>query len=132
MSEGLGRRTFLQHAGMTALWGTVGATASNDAVAAAPMQAKYDFDEIYNRFGTESTKFDRQVRLFGKGSVEVGMGIADMDFRAAPAITRALKDRVQHENWGYLDNPRMIVDDVVAWNKRRYGVEINPDQLVLS
>jgi cystathionine beta-lyase len=132
MSEGLGRRTFLQHAGMTALWSTVGATAANGAVSSAPMQAKYDFDEIYSRFGTESTKFDRQVRLFGKGSVEVGMGIADMDFRAAPAITKALKDRVQHENWGYLDNPRMIVEDVVAWNKRRYGVDINPDQLVLS
>ena len=31
------------------------------------------------------------------------MGIADMDFRAAPAITKALKERLQHENWGYLD-----------------------------
>jgi cystathionine beta-lyase len=129
----LDRRTFLQHAGMTALWGTVGASVTGtqgDTAAAA--QPRYDFDEIYNRFGTESTKFDRQVRLFGKGNIEVGMGIADMDFRAAPAITKALKDRLQHENWGYLDNPRMIVDDIVAWNKRRYGVDINPDQLVIS
>jgi cysteine-S-conjugate beta-lyase len=132
MSDGLGRRTFLQHAGMTALWGTAGARVSADAPSAAPMQTKYDFDEIYSRFGTDSTKFDRQIRVFGKGSVEVGMGIADMDFRAAPAITKRLRDRVQHENWGYLDNPRMIVEDVVAWNKRRYGVDIDPDQLVLS
>ena len=43
------------------------------------------------------------MRLYGKGSIEVGMGIADMDFRAAPAITKALQDRMQHENWGYLD-----------------------------
>jgi cystathionine beta-lyase len=131
----LNRRTFLQHAGMTALWGTVGggATLAKAAPSAsAPAQTKYDFDEIYNRFGTDSTKFDRQIRLFGKGSIEVGMGIADMDFRAAPAITKALKERLEHENWGYLDNPRMIVDDVVRWNKRRYGVDINPDQLVIS
>jgi cystathionine beta-lyase len=119
---------------MTALWGTVGANAAAQATnqASVPSRIKYDFDEIYNRFGTESTKFDRQIRLFGKGSVEVGMGIADMDFRAAPSITKALKERIQHENWGYLDNPRMIVDDVVAWNKRRYGVDINPDQMVVA
>lgn len=131
--DDLDRRTFLQHAGMTALWGTVGAGANATMIAAgAPAQTKYDFDEVFSRFGTDSTKFDRQIRLFGKDSVEVGMGIADMDFRAAPAITKALKDRLQHENWGYLDNQRMIVDDIVAWNKRRYGVDINPDQMVIS
>jgi cystathionine beta-lyase len=129
----LDRRRFLQSAGMTALWGTVGAHASPAAsLPTATAQVKYDFDEIYNRFGTESTKFDRQIRVFGKGSVEVGMGIADMDFRAAPSITKAIKERVQHENWGYLDNPRMIVADIVTWNKRRYGVDISPDQMVLS
>jgi cystathionine beta-lyase len=134
MAHDVDRRTFLQQAGITALLGTVGAHATSpDALAAgAPAQATFNFDEVYNRFGTESTKFDRQIRLFGKGSVEVGMGIADMDFRAAPVITKALKERLQHENWGYLDNPRMIVDDIVAWNKRRYGVDINPDQLVIS
>jgi len=31
------------------------------------------------------------------------MGIADMDFKVAPSITKALMDRLQHENWGYLD-----------------------------
>jgi cystathionine beta-lyase len=134
--DDLDRRTFLQHAGMTALWGTVGASgaasASGTSLASVTSQVKYDFDEIYNRFGTDSTKFDRQIRLFGKDSVEVGMGIADMDFRAAPAITKALKERLQHENWGYLDNQRMIVDDIVAWNKRRYGVDIKPEQMVIS
>ena len=133
--DDLNRRTFLQQAGMTALWGTVGASGASTLAASASgaaAQTTFDFDEVYNRFGTQSTKFDRQIRLFGKGSVEVGMGIADMDFRAAPAITRALSERLQHENWGYLDNPRMIVDGIVAWNKRRYGVDINPEQLVIS
>ncbi|HUE85212.1 MAG TPA: aminotransferase class I/II-fold pyridoxal phosphate-dependent enzyme [Vicinamibacterales bacterium] len=131
----LNRRTFLQHAGMTALWGAVGAGTASGAVAAAgaePVQATFDFDEVYNRFGTDSIKFDRQVRLFGKDSIEVGMGIADMDFRAAPAVTRALKQRLEHENWGYLDNQRMIVDSIIAWNKRRYGVDIEPGQMVIS
>jgi len=133
--SGLNRRTFLQHAGMTALWGAVGtgtAAGAGGAFGGGSTQGKFDFDEIYNRFGTDSTKFDRQIRLFGKDSIEVGMGIADMDFRAAPSITRALQKRLQHENWGYLDNQRMIVDAIIAWNKRRYGVDIEPDQMVIS
>ena len=133
----LGRRGFLQSAGMTALLGTVGtgasgATTNADGAAVQPAPTKYDFDTIYNRFGTDSVKFDRQIRLFGPGSVEVGMGIADMDFRAAPAITKALRERVEHENWGYLDLPRAFVEGIIAWNKRRYNVDINPDQMVIS
>src|SRR5215212_3531869 len=99
--EGLGRRSFLKNAGLTALVGAVGgggsvATAAASAAFAAS-SGKYDFDTPYNRFGTDSVKYDQQNRLFGKDSVQVGMGIADMDFRCAPSITKALTERLQHE-----------------------------------
>src|SRR5262249_13246694 len=94
--------------------------------------AKYDFDTPYNRIGTDTTKWDRQIRIFGKENIAVGMGIADMDFRVAPCVTKALNQRIQHENWGYLDTPRSFVDAIVNWNRKRYGVEINPDLLVLT
>lgn len=97
---GLGRRSFLQNAGMTALLGAVGGGAPA-VVSAASLSAtatKYDFDTPYNRFGTNSVKYDQQIRVFGKDAVQVGMGIADMDFRAAPSITKALKERLEHEN----------------------------------
>src|SRR5713101_4636860 len=106
--DGLNRRSFLRSAGLTALVGAVGtnsaaAVAAGAAFGAPDANGKYDFDTPYNRFGTDSTKYDQQIRIFGKDSVQVGMGIADMDFRVAPAITKALMDRMQHENWGYLD-----------------------------
>lgn len=136
----LDRRVFLRNTGLAALWGAAGtsttsaprAAGANQTPAAARPPVPYDFDTIYDRFGTDCIKFDRQIRLFGEGSVEVGMGIADMDFRAAPVITRALADRLEHENWGYLDMPRAFLDGIVAWNRRRYGVEIDPDSLVIS
>jgi cystathionine beta-lyase len=131
----LDRRSFLQRSGLTALAAAAtpaGAAAQPRAVPAAATGARFDFDTVYNRFGTDSVKFDRQLRLFGADSIEVGMGIADMDFRAAPAITRALKGRLEHENWGYLDMPRAFVDGIVAWNKRRYNVDIDPEQMVIS
>src|SRR4029078_11107352 len=63
------------------------------------------------------------------------MGIADIDFRAAPSITKAINDRVKHENWGYLDmntwTPKMQ-EAIAAWNKRHYGVDIAPASLTLS
>ena len=72
--------------------------------------------------------------MYGPGSIAVGMGIADMDFRAAPAITKALQERLKHENWGYLDMPgqRSFIEGIAAWNKRRHGVDIDPDSLVIA
>jgi cystathionine beta-lyase len=141
--DGLNRRSFLRNAGFTALAGAVGSSIPLAAAAAAAadgasLQApngKYDFDTVYNRFGTDSTKFDQQIRNYGKDSIQVGMGIADMDFRAAPAITEALQARMKHENWGYLDMGKAtpaLTQAVAAWNKRRYGVDIDPSTMVLS
>jgi cystathionine beta-lyase len=137
--SGLDRRAFLRNAGLTALAGAVTAGAPGTALAASryePSNGKYDFDAIYNRFGTDSTKFDQQIAKYGKDSVQVGMGIADLDFRAAPAITKALHERMQHENWGYLDMTgsyvRSYMQGIIDWNKRRYGVTIKPENLVLT
>lgn len=135
-NDGLNRRAFLQNAGMTALLGAVGTGPSTASAAASavlePPDGKYDFDTIYSRVGTDSIKWDQQIGKYGKDNIAVGMGIADVDFRAAPCITRALAQRCRHENWGYLDTPRSYTDAIVNWNKKRYGIDINPDLLVLT
>ncbi|MDP2052070.1 MAG: hypothetical protein Q8L75_00435, partial [Acidobacteriota bacterium] len=107
-THGLNRRSFLRNASLTAFAGAT-AAGSHPLMAAAagaafqvPAGGKFDFDTVYNRFGTTSSKFDRPNRQFGKGSVDIGMGIADIDFKAAPCITDALNARMKHENWGYL------------------------------
>jgi cystathionine beta-lyase len=131
----LNRRAFLRNAQLTAALGAVGTRASL-AVAnssdADTSSGKYDFDTPYNRVGTDSVKWDRQIRMYGKENIAVGMGIADMDFRCAPAISKALADRIQHENWGYLDLPRSYTDGIIHWNKRRHGIDINPDLLLVT
>src|SRR5678815_527733 len=130
--NGLNRRAFLRNAGSIALAGAAAGSRSPLAASSLlefPQQPSangaFDFDTVYNRFGTDSTKFDQQINRYGKDSVQVGMGIADIDFKAAPSITKAINDRVKHENWGYLDmnvwTPKLS-EAVAAWNKRRYGV----------
>ncbi|MFN8061883.1 MAG: aminotransferase class I/II-fold pyridoxal phosphate-dependent enzyme [Vicinamibacterales bacterium] len=135
--DGLNRRAFLHSAGMTALLGAMGpgAAAASAATTSSPLAAadtKYDFDTVYNRIGTDSVKWDQQIRTFGKDNIQVGMGIADMDFRCAPSITKALTERLQHENWGYLDMPKSFLEEVAAWNKKRYGLTIDPDSMVVT
>jgi cystathionine beta-lyase len=138
--NGVNRRAFLRNTGLTALAGAAAGAitplaAASSRSAESQAAGSFDFDTVYNRFGTDSTKFDQQIVTYGKDSVQVGMGIADIDFRAAPAITEALNARVKHENWGYLDMNKwtpLMQQAVAAWNKRHYGVTIDPATIVLS
>ena len=145
---GLDRRTFLRGAGTSVLLTAAGAsTLMKPRRAAAqpvapngrrdpirpfpPARGDHDFDEVIVRIGTDSVRWDRAVAQYGDGIV-AGMGVADMDFRAAPCITRALAERCAHENWGYMHRPGSYADAVAAWNHRRYGLEIDPSTLVFT
>jgi len=138
--DGFNRRAFLRNAGLTALAGAVAPgtsfASSIGEAAFAAADGKFDFDTPYNRFGTDSVKYDQQIRVFGKDSVQVGMGIADMDFKAAPSIKQELMERIQHENWGYLDMQGTLVtsmtDHIVDWNKKRYGLAVDRESLALA
>ena len=128
------RRSFLKRAGMTAVLGAVGTRsdpAGAQGVPASTSGQTFDFDEIYDRRGSESIKWDRPIEGVD-GEIEVGMGIADMDFRAAPCITDVLARRCEHENWGYLERPESYTQAIVDWNQRRYGLEIDPATIELT
>ena len=131
-SDGLDRRTLLRHAGLAAAAGAAGGVAPAAAAApSAPLarRGRYDFDTVYSRIGTDSTKWDAQIAKYGKDSIIAGMGVADMDFRCAPVITEALKERIAHENWGYLTIPKSFPDAIVRWNEKRYGVTVRPGNM---
>jgi cystathionine beta-lyase len=121
---------------MTALVGAAGtgarAASAAPSVVPEPADNVFDFDTPYSRVGTDCIKWDSQIERFGAENIEVGMGIADMDFRAAPCIGRALAERCKHENWGYLKTPQSYIDAIVAWNKRRVGLDVDPDSIVLA
>ena len=134
--NGLNRRAFLRNAGMTAVLGAVGTRGAfaEEMDVAEPVttgREVFDFDEVYNRVGTDCTKWDSAIATYGE-EIEVGMGIADMDFRAPPCITKALAERCEHENWGYLRRPASYVRSIVDWNSRRYGLDIDPSTVVLT
>ena len=132
----LNRRMFLKGAGAVAGAAAAGTSLwTPAAAAAAPMQdgsGGFDFDAPYDRVGTDCAKWDSIMERHGAENIQVAMGVADMDFRCAPAITEALTERIKHENWGYLKMPEDFSQAIVDWNRTRHGLEINPELMALS
>ena len=139
--DGHDRRAFFTRAGVFALAPLAANIAAGTPAAAA--SGKFDFDTPLNRLGTDSVHWDMPVRDEKMTKIVAGMGVADMDFRCAPAITEALQKRVAFPNWGYnmIDGDLFMgnaggspfIRGIIDWNKRRYGItNIDPKMLGIS
>jgi len=87
---------------------------------------QYNFDEIIERTGTNSLKYDGKKRYFGTDDV-LPMWVADMDFRSPDFIINALKNRLSHEILGYNIKPEGFYTSVINWLKRRFDWEVNEE-----
>jgi cystathionine beta-lyase len=136
----LNRRGFLLGAGAAALGGAAGSVPATAIAGAAAAKAgtkvgaggAVDLDEVYDRVGSNCYKWDRQIQRFGEEQFDIGMGIADMDFRCAPCITEALHERVNHENWGYMNHQDSLKEAIAEWNRVRHGVDVDPGIIQLA
>ena len=80
---------------------------------------KYDFDELVERRGTNCVKWDESP-----SEDVIPLWEADMDFRVAPAIQKALRERVEHGVFGYNIVPESYYEAVISWFRRRHQWEI--------
>ena len=86
---------------------------------------EYDFESVIDRFGTNSLKWD----LFGD---DVPMWVADMDFRVAPAIQKAIQQRASHPIYGYTIVPEELFEAYISWWDRRYGFRMSREDMLYS
>ena len=89
----------------------------------------YNFDEIIDRSGNHSAKYDERMKKFGTNDV-IPLWIADMDFRTAQPIIDALTARAQEGLWGYTNRHDGYFAAIRAWQKRRNGWDF--DQSLMS
>ena len=87
---------------------------------------KYDFTTVLDRRGRDSTAAD--VIPFKGFQVDEGfdpipMWIADMSFKAAPAVMDAIYRRMEMPNFGYFPLPKEYFDSIIRWQQRRNSVE---------
>lgn len=85
----------------------------------------FDFDELIDRRGTSAVKWNKYA-----GRDVIPMWVADMDFRSAPAIVEALKQRVEHGVFGYTDPPPELNEAVAAALKLDHAWKIRPEWLL--
>lgn len=86
----------------------------------------YNFDEIINRNGTDSVKWDGVEGRWERSDL-LPMWVADMDFRTAPFVIEALKKRLEHEVLGYTFACKEWSESIIGWLKERYGWEIREE-----
>ena len=87
----------------------------------------YDFDQLLNRRGSHSVKWDEPEQ---EGVIP--MWVADMDFMAAPAIQEALRKRVEHGVFGYTLVPDAYYDAIVNWFGRYHHWTIDRQDIIYT
>lgn len=87
----------------------------------------FDFDTVINRRGTNSYKWD-----IVKEEDVIPLWVADMDFKAAPAILEALKKRVEHGVFGYTLVPDSYYEAIINWFAHRHNWQIDRSWIIYT
>lgn len=83
-----------------------------------------DFDQRIDRRSFWSSKWTRYPPDV------LPFWVADMDFRAPESIVEALRQRVEHGIYGYTSTPNTVVSACLAWLRREFSWEVDPEWLV--
>ena len=96
----------------------------------------YDFDEIVERRGTGCVKWDEEAPCQGGCRIPpeevIPLWVADMDFRAAPAILEAVRKRAEHGIFGYNIVPESYYEAVISWFRRRHQWSIQRQSILYT
>ena len=85
-----------------------------------------DFDEVIDRRGTHSSKWDTMEELYGVSPDNgLSMWVADMDFRAPKIIQEKLHGINSHGIYGYYGDYKEYNNSIKWWMKNRHNWEID-------
>lgn len=89
---------------------------------------KYNFDELIERRGTDSVKWDGAKNVWGRDDL-LAMWVADMDFRTPPFVMEALRKRLEHEVLGYTFACEEWYTSICNWLHKRHQWDITREML---
>lgn len=89
--------------------------------------SKYNFDEMTVRRGTSCVKWDAPSPAGPISENVIPMWVADMDFKAAPAIQEAVRKRAEQGIFGYTHVPDSYFESSINWWQRRRGWHTQKD-----
>lgn len=86
---------------------------------------QYNFDEIVDRRDTGSVKWhynDDTIPLW----------VADMDFKAAQPILKAIEQVAQHGILGYTKPTAGLYESIIQWHGSRYNLQLDKQNILFS
>ena len=87
----------------------------------------YDFDELVERRGTGCVKWDESPN-----PDVIPLWVADMDFKAAPAIQEAIRKRAEHGVFGYTAVGDDYYEAIISWFQRRHNWTIHREEILYT
>ncbi len=89
-----------------------------------------NFDEIIDRRGTHSDKWDMMQAKYGVSPEDgIPMWVADMDFRPPACVTEALIGMTQHGVYGYYGDDAAYRAAIQWWMQTRHGWAVETDAI---
>lgn len=85
---------------------------------------QFDFDHPPERRGSDSIKW----RAYGPDVLP--LWVADMDFRAPPAVLQALEQRIQHGVFGYGGEETQLANLICTRLQSLYQWDVHPDEVL--
>lgn len=89
---------------------------------------KYNFDEVIDRRGTDSVKWDGLKSVWGHDDL-TALWVADMDFRTPPFVMDALRRRLEHEVLGYTMACKEWSASICNWLQKRHQWTVKAEEL---
>ena len=84
------------------------------------------FDEIINRIGTHSVKWDGMEKACGvSADGGLAMWVADMDFRPPACVQRAVQAMADHGVYGYFGDDSKYLEAIRWWMANRHGWQVD-------
>ncbi len=90
-----------------------------------------DFDKIIDRKDTNCMKYDSLLEMYGSDDL-LPMWIADTDFSVPKCISDAIRERVEHDIYGYTFRGQDVIEAFLSWSKRRYAWKVKNEWVTSS
>ena len=86
---------------------------------------EFDFESVIERKNTNCLKWD----LFDD---DCPMWVADMDFKVAPQIQKAIQKRANHPVYGYSIVPDSLFEAYISWWNTNYNFEMTRENMLYA
>jgi cystathionine beta-lyase len=88
------------------------------------------FDDIIDRRGTHSSKWDKMQGLYGVSpDTGIPMWVADMDFQSPECVRRVVQEQADHGIYGYFGNDSDYLASIQWWMQTRHGWTVEPESI---